>query len=358
MNAEEHRRQYKLYDQRVDIVSVVEAWYTLASLAPTVSHFERFPRLHHPDGNPANPDFSILFEDGTGIVGELAHIPPNTSALSKLGSQIGRYDTLTELPSGPVDANGGHPTAAVTAVDVIVFAPMAGVNAACDDLAKLLDDPDHPYQPQHPPMVLSYSQHADEGSYTFQRPVRGRNEMVRDHGRDPSLGLWLAKNHDELRGIPKHFQSIKATARFMNDDPPDLYIATQLWNFILPDIAASRGIELPANIDITPAELETRLRDGYGYAGRTKLVRKALEFLKTARLSERTADGWVIYFRDLGRIEHEISDALLHEFFNVSKKTKPIAPAKKTPAQPGATAPAGEDGAEPDVLFDGTTSVE
>jgi len=181
-------------------------------------------------------------------------------------------------------------------------------------------------------MLLSYSYDADDGSYTFQRPARGRNEHTRDHERQEGLGRWLKRGHDELRGLPKHFQTIKASARFMNDEPPQLYIATVLWNFVLPDIAASRDIELPANLTITEQELVERLRDGYGYAASIDLVRRALDFLRVARLGEPAVDGWRVYYRNLGRVSRDISEALLHEHYSKANKTRRIRLA--APAEP------------------------
>jgi hypothetical protein len=122
---DDHRRLYGLYDRRVDLVSVAEVWFTRSqSLAPWTVHFERFPRLVHPeDGNPATPDFTVLFNDDTALVGELAHIAPRTSALEKLTIQIGRYETLGAVPCGPPDASGVHPLREVRAIDIVVVAP-------------------------------------------------------------------------------------------------------------------------------------------------------------------------------------------------------------------------------------------
>jgi len=331
-SADDHRRDYAQYDRRVDLVSVAEVWFTRSQgLAPSTVHFDRFPRLVHPvDGRPATPDFTVLFSDDTGIVGEISHIAPRTSALAQLINQVARYETLGGLPSGPPDAGGARPVRKVRAIDVIVFAPVNGINQAIDELAEIIDDAEHPYQPEHPPMLLSYSYDGDDGSYTFQRPARGRNEHTRDHSRAVAIGSWLRDGHDELRGLPKWFQSVKASARFMNDDPPALYIATVLWNFIFPDLAADAGIGLPANLAVTESELVERLQQGYGYAASVELIRVALDFLRVARLCEPAADGWRIYYRNLGRVDREISEALLHEHFSKANKRRRI----KTAAVP------------------------
>lgn len=348
IDAEEHRRLYRLYDRRVDIVSVAEVWFTRArGMSQQVAHFERFPVIDHPDGGPATPDFTVLFNDGTAIIGELSHIAPRTSALDSLVAQISRYHDLTEVPAGPADpATGRAPMTKVTALDVVVFTPVNGMNEAVDELAKILDDPDHEFSPEHPPMLLGYSFDSDNGTYTFQRPTRGRNELVRDHGRPVGLGSWLTGSHDELRGLPTHFTSIKAQSRFMNDEPQPLYTATVLWNFALPDIARNRGVDLPANLDVTASEIAGHLHTAYGYRCPSETATKALEFLAVGRLAERSADGWVTYYRDLKRADSEMSEALLHHHFSDANKKRPLRTATPEPDDdPPAAA------ADPETLF-------
>lgn len=141
--------------------------------------------------------------------------------------QIARYDDLHELPAGPRHAGGEQSMVEVEAVDVALITPLNGANATCDRIEELVNSGDVEFE--HPPMVLAWSFDGDSGSYTFVRPTRAINELPRDHGRDPTLGKWLAAGGDELRGLPKHFAPVKAARRFMNDDPPDLYTATVLW---------------------------------------------------------------------------------------------------------------------------------
>lgn len=63
-DGDDRRARYFHYDRCVDIVSVAEVWFTKSTgLRATVVHFERFPRLAHPDGNDATPDFTVLFND-------------------------------------------------------------------------------------------------------------------------------------------------------------------------------------------------------------------------------------------------------------------------------------------------------
>lgn len=340
-DADEHRSRYFQYDRRVDIVSVAEVWFTRsAGLSGTVSHFERFPRCRHPDGNPATPDFTVLFNDGTALIGELSNLALNPESLESLASQIGRYDSVTHVPAGPPPS--ASPLQVVAAIDVVVITPLDVMNAACDRLAALIADETHPYKPSQPPMVLGWGYDTAEQKYTFVRPQRAGNAVVRDHGRSPSLGGWLSEGSDTLRGLPHHFLAVKASARFMNDSPPPLYTATVLWSLVLPSLLADSGGEPPADMTLSVEDLVARLRDDYGY-GTAADVRAALDLLKVARLAEESGAGWTIYYRDLGRIDRDVAEALLHEYLSSANKQRPVRTATGTPSPE----PTAEDGPEP-----------
>ncbi len=315
---------YYQYDRRVDIVSIAEVWFTKSKeLSGTVEHFERFPRLTHPDDNPATPDFTVLFKDGTAIAAELSHLALPDGSLDDLAAQLRRYDSLTNVPSA---ARTGVEQS-VRKIDVLVFVPIDVANATCDRLAAAIGDTNHPYSPAKPPMVLGYTLEPGTQEYTFVRPTRAMNDLLADYGRDPSLSKWLARGSDTLRGLPKYFAPIKAQARFMNDSPPALYTATVLWGTLLPLCLADTGQPAPVDLAFTVDELADRMRNDYG-CGRNNDVLAALKFLKIARLAEDTGSGWTIFFRDLGSIEGDISQALLHEYRSLTNKTRAIRTAR------------------------------
>ena len=321
--------EYSQYDRRVDIVSVAEVWFTRsAELASTVRHFERFPRGSHPDGNDATPDFTVLFNDGTAIAGELSHLALPEESLDDLARQLLRYSTLTEIQSGPT-AGSQRPMQQAAAVDVTLFCPDRVANAACDRLANAIADAEHFYKPSRPPMVLAYGFDADHGTYTFTRPTRAQNDLLPDYGRRPSLSTWLAGSADTLRGLPNHFVPIKAAARFMNDDPPPLYTATVIWSVLLPNYVAEQTLELPADLNFTVDGLAARMQRDFGF-GRRRDATAALEFLKVARLASEGSRDWQIHYRDLGTIDREISRALLHEYRSPANKRRPVRTARGT----------------------------
>ena len=340
-DADEHRSRYVRYDRLVDIVSVAEVWFTRsAALSQTVSHFERYPRCTHSDGHPLTPDFTVLFGDATALVGELASLARNPESLEALVNQIARYEAVRQLPAGPA-TGGAAALQAVTAVDVVLLTPVDVMNAACDRLRQLIDNEDHPYQPTHPPMVLGWSFDSDLQEYTFVRPDRAGNPVIRDHGRSPSLGSWLSQGSDTLRGLPQHFSAIKAERRFMNDAPPPLYTATVLWGLVLPTILAESGETPPADMQLSVEELTERLRRDYGY-GRASNVRAALDFLRVARLAEESGRGWTVYFRDLGRIDRDIAEALLNQYFSEANKGRRVRSALADNQEPGPGPPGPE----------------
>jgi hypothetical protein len=321
--------EYFEYDRRVDIVSVVEAWFTRAQGLPaTVHHFERFPHLRHPDDNPARPDFTVLFTDKTALVGELSNLALAEGSLDDLAAQLLRYDSLKAIPAGPRHSQT-QPVTMAKELDVVLFTPLEVANAACDRLAAALDDPKHPYKPRRPPMVLGHA--LDRDTYTFVRPTRAKNNLLPDYGRTPSLSSWLAQGSDTLRCAPQHFAPIKAQSRFMNDGPPSLYTATVIWSTLLPSYLAETDQLSPVDLDFTIEELVRRMRRDYGY-GRTADVLEALELLRVARLAEEHGAGWRIFYRDLGGIEADISQALLHEYRSGSNKARPLRSARRREA--------------------------
>lgn len=144
-------REYRDYDAKVDIVSCFEVFFCEStSLPATVAHFERFPRYAGADGELATPDFTVLFNDGTMLVGEISKLAREEGSLASLLHQIGRYDTLAQAPSDPL-RGGGHELTDANAVDVLVLVPDGEANAATDRIDQAIEKRSHGYAPrQHP----------------------------------------------------------------------------------------------------------------------------------------------------------------------------------------------------------------
>jgi hypothetical protein len=312
-------REYRAYDARVDIVSCFEVFFTKStSLPASVAHFERFPRYVAEDGRPVSPDFTVLFRDGTLLVGEIANLARNDESLKDLLVQIGRYDTLRE---GPASARrgGGHVLAPVAGVDVLVVFPDAEANAACDRIDAVIEARRWGYNPSQRPTVMAWSFDPPNSRYVFKYDDRANNPRPRTHGRDPSITSWLRQNSDTLRCSGDHFTGVKVTQRFMNDRPPPLYMATILWLTCLPAVAAPSLP--PIDVSATATELADWLRANVGW-GDADAVRAGLDFLCRAGLAVERRDDWVIPLTTIGRSHGEVQEELLRRY--LSKPTGPV----------------------------------
>lgn len=282
---------YDVYDRAVDVVSVFEWLHTdpVVEIVPgTVRHFERYPTLTAPDGRLATPDFTISFNEGPAMVGEIARFALRPQSIDSLCSQIGRYDTLTGVP----DANGG--TVPSDGIDVLMLVELhLGMPALQRILKERYEDPDHPYKPSRPPVIVQYARNG--GKYTFQRLPDPSNGTVRDNGREKSVGAYVTK--DSLGVDAAKFAHVKAARVFVNDQMDALYLATHLWSKTLPTLL---GRPTEDAVTVTEAELAGTLREQYGY-GKVKDVRRALDLLDKAGLAAQgeTKGEWKIPWRQL-----------------------------------------------------------
>lgn len=84
----------------VDVVSSFEFLFTVPEdMATTVAHFERFPKIPSAAGaDPDTPDFTVLFNDGTALVGEIARLSLQSKSVDSACAQLARYDQFTHVP--------------------------------------------------------------------------------------------------------------------------------------------------------------------------------------------------------------------------------------------------------------------
>lgn len=304
LGPEDLLQQHRLYDQYVDVVCAFEWLFTeTKSMPETVRHFERFPRLDGDDGNPATPDFSVLFSDGTGMVGEIARIALHEASVDDLCRQVGRYDRLTSLQ----DADGR--LVEVEHVDVLLLVPLdIGTDVVRRVIRERLSNENHGYNPTHPPCIVQYVVEPDK--YVFQRRPDEGNGHLRDGGRSPGLGSWLSRS--DFKPPAAGFAHVKAQRPFMNDSVAPLYLACQLWTKVVPTLTAdttSVGGYKP--LVISADELSDKIGAMYGRVGKTAL-RKAMAILVAARCAdELSVDRWQVAWGDLAhRGGEEIGDVL------------------------------------------------
>lgn len=320
-------REYKEYDAKADIVSCFEVFFCEStSLPATVAHFERFPCYTAPDGRQVTPDFTVLFNDGTLLVGEISNLARDERSLQDLLHQIGRYDTLTQAPNGPL-ASGGHTLTDVEAVDVLVLVPDGESNAAIDRISEAIEERRYGYAPRQRPTVIGWSFDAAGSRYIFKYDDRSNNPRPRTHGRTPSLTSWLQGSHDTLRCPASRFGPVKVRHRFMNDRPPGLYMATILWLDALP--AAASPAAPPVDLEVSAADLATYLRESYGW-GDTDAVNSGLEFLQRGGLARPTANGWAIELKEVATSRDELHAELLRR--HLARPTGPVTAADREDA--------------------------
>jgi hypothetical protein len=301
--------EFRVYDQSVDVVSAWELIFTQSDtpLRRRVRHFERFPSIALPDGTEVTPDFSVLFDQGPGLVGEIASFALNDESVESLCTQIANYDALLELPAG------GGATSQVPAVDVMLLVPFdLGTAAVRRIINDRLQREGHPYKPSNAPIIVQFTLTAGTERYVFQRRPDEGNGTFRD-GEVPAEARlsagWFDKDDPKVR--PHRFREIKATRAFVNDPIPPLYLATFLWSKTFAVRAAGAGDARPVRLDVVPSDVAEQIRVEHGVV-RARDIEEAMQLLQRAKLAERTPTGWVAYWTELHRVgsDRDLADIL------------------------------------------------
>lgn len=267
---------FRLYDRTVDVVSAYHWFFTETLEMPArVSHFERYPRVPHPDGKLATPDFTVLFNDGCGLVAEVANIAQHDNSVEKLCFQLLRYDGLKVLP-GPSGA-----LMAVKRLDVLYLAPMDDAEAAVERVYRQrLLEPDHQFKPSRRPVMIQFG--LTSGKYVFQRwPDATVNGILHVSDRNPDY----AKFKQSLNIRPSDFDGNKVQHAFVNDPVPALYMATRLWTSVFPSRFSTD------DFTATTGKIANVLRDQYRH-GTTADVKAAMQVLAAAGLATQNKDAW------------------------------------------------------------------
>ena len=292
---------FRTYDRAVDVVSAFEmAFTTSRSEVPgTVRHFERFPRVPEEDGTTLTPDFTVVFNDGSGLVGEIARLALHDNSVESLCRQIGKYDALKQLR-----ADGG--LVDVTHTDVLLLVPQSvGVAAVKRVITDRFANPEHPFKPSVAPCVVQVA--FDEDRYIFQRLLEPLNGELREGDRADGLGAWFRDNGD-FKARPSRFSDIKSARAFINDPVDALYLATHLWAKTFATMAADAP--RPVRLEVRAKDLASALREQHGGV-RTSDVERALDLLKTAHLASPSPGGWLVAWEELrGAGEKELAQVL------------------------------------------------
>lgn len=295
-NEQDLLRDFQLYDQYVDVVCVFEALFTRVSELPgTVVHFERYPTVRTSDGRGVTPDFTVLFNDGRGLVGEIGRVALEEESAEACCHQLLSYDHVEGLPDGT------GAVVPVEQVDVMFLTPFTDGSQVARRILDRMKDDGHPYSPSHPPCIVQYALEDDLSNtrYVFELIPYPDNGTPREHsrpvderGRIIGIGSWLTESNIKVR--PEHFEAVKVERAFMNDPINPLYMAVHLWTQVFPELAAGDE-KRPARIDVSEGDLAELLRDRYGL-GRVADVHAAMSLLERAKFAQ-TRDfegGWTV----------------------------------------------------------------
>jgi hypothetical protein len=268
-------REYETYDQAVDVVSAFEFLFTVPKdMAATVQHFERFPKIPTGASDPDTPDFTVLFADGTALIGEVARLARQPKSPESVCDQLLRYSNLTRVPNTAGFAD-------VTDVDVVLFVPLdIGPDAVDSIIHERMQDAAHPYKPSKAPCIVQFARDPDR--YMFQRINDPKNGGIDGQGRNPHIGARIRKINVPASG----FTAIKATSKFMNDPIKPLYLAVILYTQVWPTEQKGRVGETL----VTPADTARTLQKLYR-AGTANDVRSTMALLISAGLAADNKNG-------------------------------------------------------------------
>lgn len=292
----------EIYDTAVGIVSAFHTLFTKQSvLAPTVAHFERYPNLVHSDGNPATPDFTVLFNDGSALVAEIANLPLAEQGVDGLCSQILRYDSLTEVPASRTSV------AKPAWVDVMLFVNVGNGTAAVQRIIhERLRNSEHPYKPSAPPCIVTAI--PSPSGYTFERHGDAANGVPREGDRE-GIGGWMMVRDINVRA--DYLVDNKAEWVFVNDPIDPLYLATHLWTHEFATRAASRPkTGSVVHLALNCGDLASELRTKYGKGSKNE-VEHAMELLGRGKFATRV-DGanWEVAWGEFTYADDDLRGAI------------------------------------------------
>lgn len=311
-------REYETYDGAVDIVSAFEYILTQPpDMAATVEHFERFPKIRTSAAAPDTPDFTVLYTDGTALIGEIARLSLQPKSVESVCDQLDRYSRLAQIP----DASGHLTT--VTDVDVIQFVPLeVGPDAIDRIIYERFLNPDHPFKPTKAPCIVQFGRTTEK--YMFQRINDTENGILNGHGRNPNLAERIRQLNVKAAG----FASTKATSKFMNDPVKALYLAVILYTQVWP--TDQRGKVEQATI--TPADTARSLQQRYG-AGTANDVRNTMTLLISAGLAADNKDGtFTVSKQPRVKDEHNLAKVIAQRSADQAKPL--VRPARAAAAAP------------------------
>jgi hypothetical protein len=297
------RVDFNNHDQVVDVVSCWHGWFdAIFKNSGNGLFFDRYPDLN------LTPDFTMLFSEKYGIVVDVARsISNDEKTLRAKAIQLKSYDSSLHFRTNQYDTNGIVPEKH----DIVLILHSKYANKGAFDLLGLIEK-ERDLKLENNLIILNYdfSMANAQSAYMFNRLLYEKNGHFRDSSLPNDLSLeeaFFAKMQP-LICTPEKFVINKATFMFCNDEPCSIYLATRLWDRILPTILTDEQLEVWKNksskkivpIISSSNELCELIRDmSPGCRIRTTCMDKALEYIRIAGRATFLNGKWTIFFGNI-----------------------------------------------------------
>lgn len=328
MGEEEYRKcvedtfkNFRTYDQYVDVVSCWEHFFTEQYTTNETFYFDRFP-AHFVDGsdNAVEPSFTVLFNEDYGIVFDVnQQLPPVESKFKSRLTELEQYDQDLHFHAG----NGNQVIPSQHDIVLLIH----GDNFQTEKLRIKNALEEGELSVDSNLVLLSY-QYIDQDTnpkYRFQRA-----SMVGDNFRDDPLpnGLRMSTRMSMEGGtfenieIPSTvFYDRKATGVLFNSEPPSLYLACYIWHTVFYDLLdddqrivwqrrdPTKILDLIVAVD----DLTERLNHDYipGGGVHEDWVNNTLEYMCIVETAEKISENeYYVKFRNLRDKRREYNNTL------------------------------------------------
>jgi len=301
------KAEFNSYDQTVDVVSCWHSYFDSVFVRNGVgAYFDRFPET---PVTKLRPDFTMLFGEDYGIVGEVARsVSENARVLDSKAMQLKSYDSGIEFRAN----NKGDFVKPRIQDTLLILNSMHSDRGAqmLLDLHKRTKN----LAPDNNLVLMEYNfaQVDAQSIYFFKKIVFDRKHSFRDQSLpgEFSLERMLGKERQPLKCSPEKFCGNKATHLFCNDSPCPIYLATRLWDRILITQAtedaqrkwkrkSTAATAIPTTTNAVCDLINNKIVPGCKITSET--VKNALKYLEIAGRATSINDAWVISYGNLKR---------------------------------------------------------
>ncbi|GAB4277164.1 MAG: hypothetical protein Kow0056_08370 [Coriobacteriia bacterium] len=283
--------EFSTYDQYVDVVCCWHGWF---EGYVGQGQFDHYPSRDLPSGKTVTPDFVVDFNSYT-LVGEVCRLPNQPEGFASSVDQAVGYLDISDQ------------------TDVMLLVPHT---TAAESEKRMVDE--GLLMDEQQIVVVGFVRNTDaKPCWVFNRATQLRPTTFRDqHLGDKSLDRILTQDMRSISIPIRRLFPMRDRFPFMNDDPPAIFTACYLWQFVFNQLLSEdeylkRGVS-GESLDIEGVTVQdlcnTCARNGIRM--RVSWVRSAMSLLVDAGLAERTeGDTYHIFYgklRALSRGSHEL----------------------------------------------------